>query len=89
MQGLMKLMTEIEQAALMALKGCSMAPGSSEKRFIRQLSYDIEMSDKQRAWFWRIVHRYRNQHKRQMLTDYAKLQPWSEKTTKRVEEKKE
>lgn len=54
-----------EQLAMIAkLSGCSLIPGSPEKRFIRALTKatpDAELSDKQDIWLRILMYKYRRQ----------------------------
>jgi hypothetical protein len=61
----------LEKKALSLLQGCTFTPGSAVKRFVMRSSLDQGMTEKQRAWFWKVVHMYRRQHKCQALVDYA------------------
>lgn len=68
-------MDKIEKLALSALQSCTYLPGSSEKRFVmRSLGPETKMTEKQTVWFWKIVIRYRRQHKSEKLVEYAKKQ---------------
>lgn len=75
-------MTELEQAAFSALKACNFFPGTSQKKFINQLTRETVMTDKQRAWFWVIFIQFRRQHKRLALLEYAQQQVAKDKLEK-------
>lgn len=60
-------MTESEIRIVTALRACTFLPASWDKRFARDL-YDTatyapghELTDRQRAWLLRLVHKYRRQ----------------------------
>jgi hypothetical protein len=57
-------MTPDEIRVVQALAGCSFVPGSSPKRFVRQLSVRDRakpLSDRQRAYLWAIAWSWRRQ----------------------------
>jgi hypothetical protein len=55
-------MTPEQQRLVKALNGCTMLPGSAEKRFVRSLEgHEAELSEKQAAWLERLRYRYRRQ----------------------------
>lgn len=53
-----------ERIAIQALGRCTLPPGTSAKRFAREMAATAEefwMTAKQRAWMWALAHRYRRQ----------------------------
>jgi hypothetical protein len=57
-------MTPAERTCADALARCTFLPGEYNKRFARNIAAlpdDKELSDKQRANLFRLVHRYRRQ----------------------------
>ena len=67
-------MTETERRAFLALNGCTFLPGSYDKRFARSFSNppaDYELSEKQRAFLWKLVWKYHRQISSDDLLDIA------------------
>ena len=63
-------MTSDEIAVARALRGCSFVPGSSPKRFVRQVAERDErlpLSEKQRAYLWAIAWSWRRQLPRDLV----------------------
>lgn len=57
-------MTDEQQHKARALSYCTFLPGSSEKRFVRQIADyppEKELSEKQAAWLDRLCYHYRKQ----------------------------
>jgi hypothetical protein len=59
-------MTENERKLAVALGGCSFPPATAQKRFARHISEQAnapepKITDKQRAYLHKMVHRYRRQ----------------------------
>lgn len=62
-------MTPDEIRIVEALAGCSFVPGSSPKRFVRQLSGRDRakpLSDRQRAYLWSVAWSWRRQLPREL-----------------------
>lgn len=69
-------MTALEQDAARALGKCTYLPGSFEKRFARDMashasSESPQITERQRAWLWKQVYRYRKQIKDKDLIEQA------------------
>jgi len=63
-------MTPGEVRIVEALAGCSFVPGSSPKRFVRQLAgrdRAKSLSDRQRAYLWAIAWSWRRQLPRDLV----------------------
>ena len=65
----------IDIEAIKSLKKCTFLPGNYNKRFVRRMNTlalrDEQMSDRQLVNLWRLVWRYRRQHKDEQLIDLA------------------
>lgn len=67
-------MTSVEIDAIQILSKCTFMPGTTAKRFVRQLSCvqsEYELSDKQQDYLWILVFQYRRQHKNKWFAYYA------------------
>lgn len=69
--------TANEHSAILALSKCTFLPGSYDKSFIHVMLAKYHnndpMTDNQLANLWRLVWRYRRQHKERKLTDLAAM----------------
>lgn len=65
------IMTGLEQDGLKLLRRCTFQPGTSAKRFVRDLSTESDLTEKQKAYLWKLVFQYRRQHKNKWFTYYA------------------
>jgi hypothetical protein len=69
-------MTELEKQIATALKNCTFLPGSFDKRFVRQLNPDKEMTEKGLKMMLDLLDKYRRQIpnyqnlKQRILLDY-------------------
>jgi len=54
-------MTDLQKQVATALKNCSFLPGSFDKRFVRNLDPDKEMTEKGLNMMLRLFDRYRRQ----------------------------
>lgn len=54
-------LTPLERKMLRLLAGCTFLPGSFEKRFVRSISDQTALTEKQRALFHKMFYRYRRQ----------------------------
>jgi len=73
-------MTEREKIAARTLARCRFAVGSYDKRFARDMASiannkpETELSEKQLAYLWKCVYRYRRQIGSKAMVAYAKHQ---------------
>ncbi len=69
-------MTPLEREATFYLGRCRFLPGTSAKRFSRALAAkedSYELSDKQRAFMWFLVYRFRRQIPNKEVIKMAEL----------------
>lgn len=73
--------TPIDRLAMDCLQKCSLPPGTSAKRFVRQFGRLTRLSDGGRRFLWFLAYRFRGQikdrevvreaHRRHQVTDYT------------------
>lgn len=67
-------MTSQERKIASALKGVTFLPGHFDKRFVRQLNFEKDMTVKGRAFMIKLLHKYRRQiHNYQSLNGQLTL----------------
>jgi hypothetical protein len=58
-------MTYEEKQIINMLITCSFLPGSNDKKFVynmkAKMQYDYQLSDKQKTYLYKLLHRYRKQ----------------------------
>lgn len=69
--------TDRDRAALRALGGCCIMPGTASKRFARDMSpladdQEAQLTEKQRAFLWKLVFTFRRQIADKSLVAHAR-----------------
>lgn len=69
--------SELEIRAFKALSACRFQPASNHKRFARDMALEsVQITDKQAAYMWRLVKRYRRQFQERDLVAIACQGNW-------------
>lgn len=64
-------LTDLDRRAATALARCTFLPSSTDKRMARFVQAATELTDRQLAYLWRLIWRYRRQHQDRELINTA------------------